>query len=429
MTLSTAEPGCDASAPAFTNPPGGAENIPAPAARTRILIVDDEVTLLRLMKLGMRSMAGEWDLHFAESGEEALTFINQQAFDVVITDMRMPGMNGAQLLNHVLRDHPKTVRIVLSGYADLNQVMNCVGLTHQFIDKPCSLDDLKSCLHRVTNVQGHLNHEKIRSATAGLKNLPSLPKVYMEIADAVQSEDCSTELIAEIAGKDPGLCAKLLQLSNSAFFGFGRKVYSVDEAVQLLGVSIIQSLALATPLYSSFDQRKCPGFPLEQIWDHSAQVATLGRKLFRQHMDDPQLAEQAFAAGILHDLGKLILADSLGAEYDEVLKESRATNTPLYRVEQKNLHTTHAEVGAYLLAIWGLPIPLVEAVACHHFPHRCGTKEICLSGVIHIANALQHTQPGHPDLIPTPPDADYLKQIHLDEHFEMWQQELADGEF
>ena len=429
MTLSTAEPGCDASAPAFTNPPGGAENIPAPAARTRILIVDDEVTLLRLMKLGMRSMAGEWDLHFAESGEEALTFINQQAFDVVITDMRMPGMNGAQLLNHVLRDHPKTVRIVLSGYADLNQVMNCVGLTHQFIDKPCSLDDLKSCLHRVTNVQSHLNHEKIRSATAGLKNLPSLPKVYMEIADAVQSEDCSTELIAEIAGKDPGLCAKLLQLSNSAFFGFGRKVYSVDEAVQLLGVSIIQSLALATPLYSSFDQKKCPGFPLEQIWDHSAQVATLGRKLFRQHMDDPQLAEQAFAAGILHDLGKLILADSLGAEYDEVLKESRATNTPLYRVEQKNLHTTHAEVGAYLLAIWGLPIPLVEAVACHHFPHRCGTKEICLSGVIHIANALQHTQPGHPDLIPTPPDADYLKQIHLDEHFEMWKQELADGEF
>ena len=429
MALSTAEQCCAASAPAFTGQAAGAEPSPASDVRTRILIVDDEVTLLRLMKLGLRPMAGEWDLHFAESGEEALALINQQAFEVVITDMRMPGMNGAQLLNHVLRDHPKTVRIILSGYADLNEVMNCVGLTHQFIDKPCSLDDLKSCLLRVTNVQGHLNHDKIRAATAGLKNLPSLPKTYLEIAQAIQSEDCSTELIAEIASKDPGLSAKLLQLSNSAFFGFGRKVYSVDEAVQLLGVSIIQSLALATPLYSSFDQKKCPGFPLEQIWDHSAQVATLGRKLFRQHMDDPQLAEQAFAAGILHDLGKLILADSLGAEYSAVLKESRATNTPLYLVEQKNLHTTHAEVGAYLLAIWGLPIPLVEAVACHHFPHRCGTKEICLSGIIHIANALQHTQPGHPDMVPSLPDDGYLKQIHLDEHFEMWKQELADGEF
>ncbi len=414
---------------AFTGTSAVANTIPANTARTRILIVDDEVTLLRLMKLGMRSMASEWDLHFAESGQEALKLISQQPFDVVITDMRMPGMNGAQLLNLVLRDHPKTVRIILSGYADLSEVMNCVGLTHQFLEKPCSLDDLKTCLRRVTNVQSHLNHEKIRSATAGLKNLPSLPKTYLEIAEAVQSDDCTTELIAEIASKDPGLCAKLLQISNSAYFGFGRKIFSVDDAVQLLGVSIIQSLALATPLYSSFDQKKCPGFPLEQIWEHSAQVAALGRRLYRQHMDDPQLAEQAFAAGILHDVGKLILADSLGAEYRAVLKESHATKTPLHLVEQLRLHTTHAEVGAYLLAIWGLPIPLVETVACHHDPQRCGTREICLSGIIHVANALQYSQSSNPEMVATPVDMDYLKGIHLDEHFEMWRQQLADGEF
>ena len=429
MDLTNAGICCDGSAPAFTGQSENREHNPGVTLRTRILFVDDEVTLLRLMKLGMRSMANEWDMHFVESAEEALKLINLQPFDVVITDMRMPGMNGAQLLNRILHEHPKTVRIVLSGYADLSEVTNCVGLTHQFLDKPCSLDDLKNCLRRVTNVQSHLHHEKIRAATAGLKNLPSLPKVYFEIAEAIQSPECSTELIAEIASRDPGLSAKLLQLANSAFFGFGRKVYSVDEAVQLLGVSIIQSLALATPLYSSFDQQKCPGFPLEQIWDHSAQVGSLGRKLFRQYMDDPQLAEQAFAAGILHDLGKLILADSLGAEYGEVLKESGETKTPLHLVEQNKLHTTHAEVGAYLLAIWGLPIPLVEAVACHHQPHRCGTKEVCLSGIVHIADALQHTQPGHPDMTPTPPNADYLKQIHLDEHFEMWRQELADGDF
>jgi HD-like signal output (HDOD) protein len=198
----------------------------------------------------------------------------------------------------------------------------------------------------------------------------------------------------------------------------------VDEAVQLLGVSVIQSLALATPLYSSFEQKKCPGFPLEQVWEHSAQVASLGRKLYRQHMDDPQLAEQAFAAGILHDLGKLILADSLGAEYSEVLKEARATGSPLYLVEQKKLHTTHAEVGAYLLAIWGLPIPLVEAVACHHQPRRCGTRELCLAGVVHLANALQHSQAIHPEMIPSPVDTDYLKQVGLDQQFKIWRAEL-----
>lgn len=428
MSVFTTEKCCDGTTAVFTAPTVPAENRSA-VTRTRILFVDDEVTLLRLMKLGMRSMVNEWDMHFAESGEEALALIQQQAFDVVITDMRMPGMNGAQLLNHVLRLHPKTVRIVLSGYADLTEVMNCVGLTHQFLDKPCSLDDLKACLQRVTNVQNHLHHEKIRAAAAGLKNLPSLPRVYMEIAEAIQSPECSTEMIAEIAARDPGLSAKLLQLANSAFFGFGRKVFSVDEAVQMLGVSIIQSLALATPLYSSFDHRKCPGFPLEQIWDHSAQVAACARKLFRQHMEEPQLAEQAFAAGILHDIGKLILADSLGADYSEVLKESRETKTPLHVVEQKNLNTTHAEVGAYLLAIWGLPIPLVEAVACHHHPMRCMVKDVCLSGVIHISDALQHGAHPNPEVVPNPVDDTYLKQIHFEEHFQLWKQQIADGEF
>lgn len=420
---------CDAPAAVFTSREELIASSPANTVRTRILFVDDEATLLRLMKMGMRSMEGDWDMHFAENGEEALKLISQQPFDVVITDMRMPKMNGAQLLNHVLREHPKTVRIILSGYADLNEVVNCVGLTHQFLNKPCSLDDLKGCLHRVTNVQSQLTHEKIRAATAGLKNLPSLPKTYLEIVEAVQSDSCSTDLIAEIAAKDPGLSAKLLQISNSAYFGFGRKIFSVDEAVQLLGVSIIQSLALATPLFSSFNQKKCPSFPLEQIWNHSAKVASLGRGLYRRHMDDPHLAEQAFAAGILHDVGKLILADSLGAEYDAVLKQSRATKTPLYLVEQEKLHTTHAEVGAYLLAIWGLPIPLVETVACHHHPQRCATKDISLAGIIHISNALQHSLAENSNIVPSQVDADYLKQIHLEEQYEMWRQQLVDGEF
>jgi HD-like signal output (HDOD) protein/ActR/RegA family two-component response regulator len=425
MSISSAEDCCERRQATVRSVTGEGPNTSAPTTRTRILFVDDETTLLRVMKMGMRSMAAEWDMQFVESGEEALAQIAQQPFDVVVTDMRMPGINGAQLLNHVLRDHPKTVRIVLSGYAELSEVMKCVGLTHQFLDKPCSLDDLKNCLRRVTNIQTQLSHGKIREFTAGLKNLPSLPELYLEIADAIQSPTATTERIAEIAARDPALSAKLLQLSNSAFFGFSRKVFSVDEAVQLLGVGIIQSLALATPLFSSFDKRKCPKFPIEQIWDHSAQVGILGRRLFNDYLDDSHLAEQAFAAGVLHDIGKIILADSLPEEYSAILAESHATQTPIHVIERKHFDTTHAEVGAYLLAIWGLPIPLVEAVACHHHPHRCLNHELCLSGIVHIANALQHGQSSHSDIVPSLVDLDYLKHVNLDRHYEMWRQDLA----
>src|ERR1019366_389644 len=223
--------------------PGDAPIIPEnglPPVKTRILFVDDEPSMLRVLKMGMRPMVGAWDMEFACDGEEALTLISQRKFDVVVTDMRMPGINGAQLLNHVLRQHPQTIRIVLSGYSDLSEVVNCVGLTHQFLEKPCSLEDLKNCLKRVTLVKSRLAHDKLCELTGGLKNLPSLPELYLEIADALQSPTASAQRIADIASQDPALSAKLLPLSHSAYFGFSRKVFTVAEAVQLLGVSVIQ---------------------------------------------------------------------------------------------------------------------------------------------------------------------------------------------
>ena len=392
--------------------------------KTRILFVDDEPSMLRVIKMGMRSMTASWEMEFAENGEEALALFEQKPFDVVVTDMRMSGMNGAQLLNQILRRNPQTVRIILSGYSDLMEVVNCVGLTHQFLGKPCSLEELRNCLKRVTLVKSHLQSEQLCRLTAGLKNLPSLPDLYLAISDAIQSPTTSTDRIAEIASQDAGLSAKLLQLSNSAFFGFSREVFTVEEAVQLLGVTVIQSLAMAVPIFSAFRRDRCPEFPLDQVWEHSIQTAMLGRQIAGEHSLDPHMAEQAFCAGILHDLGKIILADGLAEEYSALLKESRKTNTPLIEMERKHLHATHAEVGAYLLALWGLPIPLVEAVANHHQPRRCGTEEFCLAGVVHVANVLQHAETHRDEMVTSPVDTDYLHHLGLEKQFELWRTEL-----
>ena len=397
----------------------------APPAKTRILFVDDEPSMIRVLQMALRSMAGEWEMDFAANGEEALELLEVKAFDVVVSDMRMPGINGAQLLNHVLRKHPQTIRIILSGYSDLSEVVNCVGLTHQFLEKPCKLDHLKDCLKRVTEVKSRLANDKLCTLTGSLNSLPSVPELYLEIADALQSPTASAERIAEIAGKDPAISAKLLQLANSAFFGFSRKVFSVEEAVQLLGVGVIQSLAMAVPIFSSFSRGKCPSFPLDQVWEHSIQAAVIGRRIASTHLDDSFLAEQAFCAGVLHDLGKIILADGLPDAYTVVLEEARKTHTPLHLVERKHFDTTHAEVGAYLLALWGLPIPLVEGVANHHAPRRCGVESVCLAGVVHIANCLQHAQSAHPELVPSPADMDYLKSVGLEQQYADWRVEFA----
>jgi HD-like signal output (HDOD) protein len=391
----------------------------------KILFVDDEPSMLRVLKIGMRSMADVWKMDFVGSGEEALALIEINSYDVVVTDMRMPGLNGAQLLNHVLRRHPHIIRIVLSGYSELSEAVSCVGLTHQFLTKPCSLDMLKDCLRRVATAKARLANSELSRLTGRLQNLPSLPEIYLSIADALQSPTTSAQRIADIASKDPGIAAKLLQLANSAYFGFGRKVFSLTEAVQLLGVSVIQSLAMAVPIFSQFPRSKCPNFPIDQVWDHSVQTGVLSRRLFNEQVGDAHLAEQAFCAGLLHDIGKIILADNLTAPYAAVLEEARATHTPLVEVERRHLQATHAEVGGYLLALWGLPMPLVEAVAGHHYPNQTEPKEFSLAGFIHVANFLQNSQATQPDFAVCPVDADYLKHVGMDQQFETWRTEFA----
>jgi HD-like signal output (HDOD) protein len=202
-------------------------------------------------------------------------------------------------------------------------------------------------------------------------------------------------------------------------------VCSITEAVQLLGVSVIQSVAMAVPIFSSFQRSKCPNFPIDQIWEHSVQTGRLGQRISGQHLHDSFLSEQAFCAGMLHDIGKIMLADGLPEEYTAVIKESCDTHTPLYEVERKHFQASHAEIGGYLLALWGLPIPLVEAVANHHHPRRCGTRELCLAGVVHTANALEHAQTDHSEIAAHPVDADYLKFVGLGRQFEIWRAESS----
>lgn len=395
-----------------------------PASRLRMLFVDDESAVLHILKIGMQPLAAEWDMHFVDSGKKALALIQQQPFDVVVSDMRMSDMNGAQLLNHVLQEHPRTARIILSGYSDLQDVIRCLGLAHQFLHKPCDIVEFRNNLKRIASLNLQLHQDRLLTLAGRLTKVPSIPDLYLEMLDALQSPTSSTQRIADIASQDPALSAKLLQISNSAFFGFNRTFSSVDEAVQFLGVGVIQSLALAVPLFNAFDQNKCPKFPVDHVWNHSVHTGMLARRFINEYLEDFELAEQAFTAGVLHDIGQIILADNLPDEYMAVLADAHLRSEPLCQAERRNFQTTHAEVGGYLLALWGLPFPLVDAVAYHHEPRKSQVTTFGLTGVIHIVSALQHERAAHPAVVSNPVDLDYVHGIGMADHLEKWRHDL-----
>jgi HD-like signal output (HDOD) protein len=396
--------------------------------KTRILFVDDEPMILELLQFTLAAMGGQWETKYASSGERALSLMEKERFDLVVSDMRMPGMSGAQLLNEVMKRYPATSRIILSGQANRDDVMRCVGATHQFLAKPYELPAVQAALNRIRGLRERLRSEEIQKVVGKKDSLPSVPAVYFKLLEALQHPNCSTQQIGDIAATDPALTAKMLQLVNSAFFGYAREVSSAGEAVMLLGVGTIRSLALTTRLFSAFQAVESEHWSVEHVWRHSVRVAQWARRIVELEGGDEHVAEQAFTAGILHDIGKLILLDNLSVAYLDLITPSPKEKRCLSEVEQEALGATHADVGAYLLDLWGLPAPLVEAVALHHEPGRSSELAFGPLTAVHAADVFENAgEKADPKTVLPRLDSLYLDQLSLGTHVAAWREQLQSG--
>jgi len=218
--------------------------------KKRVLFVDDEPRILDGLKRMLRHMRDEWEMSFVESGEAALKVLESARFDVVVSDMRMPGMDGAELLTRVMERYPQIVRIVLSGHADKEMILKTVRPAHQYLSKPCDPEKLRSTVARASALRGLLADELLKQLVSQMSTLPSAPSLYNEVMNELRSGEGSVQRVGEIVSKDVGMTAKILQVVNSAFFGVPRHVESPAQAVSLLGLETIKALALSAQVFS-----------------------------------------------------------------------------------------------------------------------------------------------------------------------------------
>lgn len=356
--------------------------------KKRILFVDDETMVLEGLGRMLRGMRDQWDMRFAVGGPEALDVMAAETFDLVVSDMRMPGMDGLRFLTEVRAKYPNAIRVVLSGYSDQLLTMRAAGVAHQYLSKPCDAEMLRSTLTRAFGLQTLMADETIKRLVGLMDPLPSLPALYTEIVQELQSSDASIRHVGEIISKDPGMTAKILQLVNSAFFGIRRRVSHPADAATFLGLETIQSLVFSVKAFSMFNTPVRES-SITQIWRHSLATAVLAKRIAVGERAGKSEVDESFTAGLLHDLGKLVLSNNLTRRYGEVIQHAAESGTALCTVEREMLGTTHAEVGAYLLGLWGLPDPIIEAIALHHRPGDCIKKVFTPLSVVHAANALE----------------------------------------
>ena len=391
--------------------------------KRRILFVDDEPRILKGLQRMLRKMRNEWEVDFAEGGQEALDILNKSDFDVVVSDMRMPGMDGSQLLSTIQKKWPNIVRIVLSGQSDQDMILKSVRPAHQYLSKPCNPEVLRTTVSRACALRDLLTQDSLKRLVSKTEYIPSLPDLHNQIVKALK-EDKSIKEIGKIISKDPAMTAKILQLVNSAFFGVPSHVSNPEQAVHLLGLETVKSLALTIEVFSEFDKVIASEINISKIYEHSILTGSLARKIAKEEVADREIIDNALMAGMLHDIGKLILIANLPEEYLGVIKCSKSDNISIYDAENKKIGASHAEIGAYLLGLWGLPDTIVEGVAFHHNPMGAPDREFTPITAVYIANLLIDRQNAKEGEIVENFNVEYLEALDLSGKLELWNELL-----
>jgi putative nucleotidyltransferase with HDIG domain len=376
---------------------------------TRIVFVDDELNILQAMGRSFHSMRNEWNMEFLSSGAAALESLAKAPADVIVSDMRMPGMDGWQLLAEVKKRYPQTVRLVLSGHADPSSVMRAVGTAQLYLAKPCESGSLKAAIVQTQMLRQLLSSDRLALLVGEVGMLPSAPTAFQEILVCLQNPAASLTDAAQIIGRDVAMTANIMKLVNSAFFGSRRPITTIDRAVAYLGMDTLGALVLGHGVFQSGVATGIDGFSLEQLWQHTEQTAAAARAIALSENLSGARADEAFLAAVLHDVGKVVFAT----------KAAVLPNETLDVVAQMEAH--HAEVGAYLLGLWGFPNSIVEAVAFHHTPNQASEKGFGLAGIVHVADRLVHLRSENRlASIDTGLQPEYLESLALDHCLPKW---------
>lgn len=352
-------------------------------ARKRVLFVDDEPAILSALENLLYRDRPRWDMVFAVGADRALAEMRRHPFDVVVSDMRMPGLDGAALLDIVRAEFPATVRIILSGHAERESILRALPIMHQYLRKPCEPGLLRAAIARCLDIVRKPTGD-VRALIGRLARLPAPRGVYFELERHAGNPACTIDDVARTIEGDPPVAAKVLQFANSAAFGATRGVTTIADAVAYLGTELVLHLVLMASLFDHAPQPPAIAALLDRLHDGTVRTATLVRKLIHDRKD----AELAFAAALLHDLGEGVLAVGLPDSYLRLQAAARANHEPLVVAERRELGASHAEVGAYLLGMWGLPQHLVDLVAYHHEPRAAPPALHRVLAVLHVADAL-----------------------------------------
>lgn len=373
------------------------------------------------LRRGLSLKTDDWETSYARSQYEALTLLANRAFDVVVTDFRSASFHIPEFLRDVSRRFPQMIRIMLSEKAS-DLTFDTILASHRYLLKPCNVDDLSQEIDRANRLRWLLSSDKLLKRIARSGPLPTLPAAYSELSQLLQNDNTGVWKVTQIISKHPTVAAKVLQVANSAFFAARRQVVDITQAVNIIGFEFLKLLVLSTELFSVFSNKVMREFKLKERWEHAWSVANYAAFIARDLSLPQGIQEAAFSAGLLHDIGELVMIQRIPDDVRASVLLHRQENMPRYVAERQLIEVSHAEVGGFVLGVWGLPEILVEATVFHHDPWSFRRPDCDLPTVVFLANVLDHIAQEDPLAYLDPELFEaHVERLGLSQHLSKWQ--------
>jgi putative nucleotidyltransferase with HDIG domain len=331
-------------------------------------------------------------------GQELVDVIRANQIDgVIFYSENVPLVK--RTLNLLENQCPSCTRFVVCARRDEGPWRSPEGFPPTILHEEESPATWAARIERAILVNRWLIRPEFRMLLPRLHTIPSLPESHHRVVEVLQDPQFDLKQVAQIVAQDVGLTAKLLKLVNSAALGLAQPIHSIPDAIALVGAARLQSLVMSAWAFSFADEKMCRGFSPAAEWHHALAVAQAAEALTRERRAKPALIESAFVAGILHDVGKVMLAANSPDAYADILALARKQSQPLWQTETQVLGYSHAEMGGCLLGLWGLDLVIVEAVSRHHQPESAFLDELSLATIVFDANrqvSAGETAPAHP---------------------------------
>lgn len=351
----------------------------------KIMLIDAEHGSLLKTKEALAAADPFLKITPLTNARDALELLARESHDVVITDLLLPGIDGLALLEKVRRLYPAVIRILVSSNVDPNVMFVAMNVAHQILQKSLDGPLLWSLISQTAAVLPLIRDDKMRTVVGSVSQLPPAPRVYSELSRLLENPNCSIDDVVKLIGRDQAIAARLLRLANSAFFSHREHSLDLRPSVVRLGFNTIRNLMLTVELFHlSSPFGKALGHELELVQQNALLLAKTSEQLARS----TTLTGDAFVTGLLADIGQIVLLMTQGYAWRDCRATARLYKRPLQEVEEAAFGVSHAEVGGYLLGMWGLPYAVVEAVTNHHHPERILAPIYSLSAITAISTAI-----------------------------------------